>query len=893
MKDFDQEMWQDFTVEVRENLEEFEPNLLLLEQQPEDSSILNDCFRNMHSIKGAANYMGLARMAELAHAVENLFDEARQGRRVLDQKAFDLMFRCVDRFKALLDDTARNHGETLETQDLIRQINALTDPEASSESTQQTTPSKTDPEEESLEDQELMNIFAQEMKSLYQQMAGLLRAGEPVAEAMDMVLQDMQRVANYMGRDELYTAVSSIREDLSRLSSPEDLTDEFLQGLSSRVRDAVSREVELDDIPAEDIQAGGVEAEEDRELYAIFLDFFREAGSPLANVPEEPDEKWMSDCQEAVARLKTSANYMDYMEVVHLLEEWEECITEQLSSDAAFERQVFTGLWERLCDELPNLRQIFKSSQPEGALQEESKPQAVEPEAGDASLDLGSLEDFDSAIDDIFEDGDALESPSVPSAKTEERPVPQVSGADMAPIPENFPEIGQAALSDEPIRSQAGADGKAQLVRVNLEKVENLLEDVAELVVLRSSMVQSTTLLKDLYSRWRDLRKMPVQELKPLKEILLDYTENVAALERVVHQLQDGVMRMRMLPVSSLFNRYPRMVRDLCRKLGKKVELSLKGTETALDKQVIEQLADPLQHIIRNAVDHGIESSETRTRNGKAPEGHLAIAASQEGNFVIISVSDDGRGLDRDLIVKKAVSSGVITPETLREMSEDQIWNLVFLPGISTAGSVSDISGRGVGLDVVKRNIEKIGGAVVVRSEKGKGTTFILRIPLTLAIIKGLTVMVGNQAMIIPISAVYETFRLSSEEVSCVEGYEIISRRQETLPLIRLGRIFRGTGSPEDSKRFFAVRVRLGELDACLGVDGLVGQQEVVIKPLSEYLMDQPGFAGATILGDGSIALILDLPAVLEKSKGFIYKRQQLLEQAALRLDGGETPMFH
>jgi len=335
------------------------------------------------------------------------------------------------------------------------------------------------------------------------------------------------------------------------------------------------------------------------------------------------------------------------------------------------------------------------------------------------------------------------------------------------------------------------------------------------------------------------------------------------------------------------------MVRDLCQKLAKDVELSLRGTETALDKQVIEQLADPLQHIIRNAIDHGIETPEYRLKKGKPAKGSLSIAASQEGNFVIISISDDGKGLDRDQIVKKALSSGIITPEALREMNEEQIWNLIFVPGISTAGSVSDISGRGVGLDVVKKNIEKIGGAVIVRSSKDRGTTFLLRIPLTLAIIKGLTVKVGKQAMVIPISAVYETFRIDDTEVSRVEGYEIISRRQETLPLIRLGSIFRGTGAPENPDRFFAVRVRLGELDACLGVDGLLGQQEVVIKPLSDYLMDQPGFAGATILGDGSIALILDLPAVLEKSRGFIHKRQQLLERTALGLDQQGHPVFH
>ena len=880
MKDFDQEMWQDFQVEVEENLQEFEPNLLLLEQQPDDSSILNDCFRNMHSIKGAANYMGLGGIAGIAHGIENLFDDARQGRYRLDQDAFDLMFRCVDRFKALLQDVAEHQKETLETGDLLEMIKALSERDAAGEKpSEEAAPDLLPDDGESQEDQELMSIFAQEMKSLYGQMVRILDSGRIDPGTLDLVLQDMERVANYIGKEDLHAALVDIRSGLNGVSSG-DISEEFRDEFSARLIEALSTEVDLDDyLPEAESGFSGAEIEEDGELYNIFLDFFREAGTPLANVPAQMDEEWISACQDAVNRLKTSANYMDYMEVVHLLEEWEECITEQLSGNKAFDRDIFSGLWERLCDRLPNLREMFASGDADDSTEEDSPDEAGTSGQIDSSLGLDSLEDLDVAIDTIFKDGEAPETEAAEEVK--------------GPVPEDFPEFREMPRPEPVPEEPSKRKGQGQLVRVNLEKVENLLEDVAELVVLRSSMVQSTSLLKGLYSGWRDQRKMAIQELKPLKEILLDFTESVAALERVVHQLQDGVMRMRMLPVSSLFNRYPRMVRDLCQKLGKDVEVSLKGMETALDKQVMEQLADPLQHIIRNAVDHGIEDPDHRSRKGKASKGQLSITAGQEGNFVIISVSDDGRGLDRDLIVKKALSSGVISPEALREMSEEQIWNLVFIPGISTAGSVSDVSGRGVGLDVVKRNIERIGGAVVVQSRKGRGTTFVMRIPLTLAIIKGLTVKVGTQAMVVPISAVYETFRLSSGDVSSVEGYEIISKRQETLPLIRLGKIFRGTGATADPAKFFAVRVRLGELDACLGVDGLIGQQEVVIKPLSEYLMDQPGFAGATILGDGSIALILDLPAVLEKSKGFIQKRQRLLEQAALGLDQQEAPVFH
>ncbi len=897
MKDFDQEMWQDFIVEVEENLQEFEPNLLLLEQQPDDSSILNDCFRNMHSIKGAANYMGLSRIAALAHAIENLFDEARQGSRRLDQQAFDAIFRCVDRFKELLEDVAQNHEETLDVEDLLEQLKNTVGGETAlaAGAVFEQRPEGDPGPEESDEDLELLNIFAQEMRSLYGQLVKVIEDQDADQGTLDILLQDMERVANYIGKEKLRSAISDIRQGLWE-SFQGDGSDEFIRAMRSKLRDALSKEIELDDVVPDDYLGGtGVEAEEDKELYHIFLDFFKEVGAPLANPPADMDEKWISECEEAVDKLKTSANYMDYMDVVHLLEEWEECITEQLSGESHFDREVFIGLWERLCDRLPHLKEMFETPEMEHVDGLQDIDASGQKEA-DSPFGIESLDDFDAAIDTIFEDGEPVAEQRHQDKASQPAPI-EGMGQDGLPLDKENDFGKEFGKELSPLKGFAGASdtrgNQGQLVRVNLEKVENLLEDVAELVVLRSSMAQSTILLKGLYSRWRDKRRMPVQELRPLKNVLLDFTESVAALERVVHQLQDGVMRMRMLPVSSLFNRYPRMVRDLCQKLGKEVELKLTGMDTALDKQVMEQLADPLQHIIRNAIDHGIEPPDQRNTKGKPSKGQLSISASQEGNFVIISVSDDGRGLDRDLIVKKAISSGVISPDALRQMNEEQIWNLVFIPGISTAGSVSDISGRGVGLDVVKKNIEKIGGTVVVQSRKDKGTRFMLRIPLTLAIIKGLTVKVGRQSMVVPISAVYETFRLTSRDVSSVEGYEMISKRQETLPLIRLGRIFRGTGAPAEPEKFFAVRVRLGELDACLGVDALIGQQEVVIKPLSDYLMDQPGFAGATILGDGSIALILDLPAVLEKSKGFIRKRQQLLEQAALGLDLSEPPVFH
>ncbi|RUM89287.1 MAG: hypothetical protein DSZ23_03455, partial [Thermodesulfatator sp.] len=503
MKEFDHEMWQDFQVEVEENLEEFEPNLLLLEQQPDDSSILNDCFRNMHSIKGAANYMGLSGIASLAHAVENLFDMARQGHRELSQDAFDLIFRCIDRFKALLRAIGEHHEETLEVNDLLEEIKAAAHPEKQSEAVQK---SGEKPEEsagaDSEEDQELLSIFAMEMESLLEQMSRVMETDNVEPQTLDLVLQDMERMANYMGKEKLYSAVKDLRNEISGLTS-EDLTEDFRRDFASRLRAIIGSEVDLHGMNTEIVSDfNSAETEEDGELYTIFLDFFRETGSPLANIPDKMDEQWMTDCQEAVNRLKTSANYMDYMEVVHILEEWEECIAEQLSGGKAFDPSTYTALWERLCDRLPNLEALFgeaghKKDQEHETEFPDEKDKEIQTKEGlkaEAEIKPDSLDDFDSAIDSIFEDS----QPAKAAAQVDLNEEVAVSGSDqadakaMAEIPAmaaNFPEFRQISQPQEKA-AEPSPGSKGQMVRVNLEKVENLLEDVAELVVLKSSMGQ-------------------------------------------------------------------------------------------------------------------------------------------------------------------------------------------------------------------------------------------------------------------------------------------------------------------------------------------------------------------------------------------------------------------
>jgi len=897
MSQIDKEMWQDFVVEANENLEELEPNLLLLENDPKNISLLNDCFRNMHSIKGAAGYMGLEAISSLAHSVENLFDKVRQGELSLSPEDINLIFAAIDRIRALIKEVSESNQEKSQVEDLLKKIDDLISTRSGNLSEGANTsvqPSRiqaqsdTDGGETGIqnqdEDLELMEIFAEEIKSLYQQLQQLTHAHPIAKDALLTVLNNIERVTNYIGLDELLEEIVSIK---GRIDKEEDntLDADKVRELIKETGKVLERHIPSFSMMEENQDRGELGLEEDEELYKIFLDFVKENSGPLANTPTTPDETWLKECQESVEKLKTSAHYMDYPDIVALFEEWGERLAESLSKyheEKKFDPGPFKELWTRLVERLPELGSIEPTPLKEDLIEEEFEAIGEEP----------IVENLESAIDQLFDnqdlfgegtDPDNLPFPTeIDTALEQAESVQSTQHENTAAAPSASEQIADSEPQEQLEKPSAPP---SQTVRIDLDRVEHLLRDVGELVVLRSGLTQAAEEMKATYKEWMEKRLLDTKHLKRFKDAMIRLNEQAAALGRVVHNLQDGVMRMRMLPVRNLFNRYPRMIRDLCQKLDKKVNLNVIGAETALDKRVIEEMADPMLHIIRNAIDHGIEPPDTREKLGKPATGTRTLSASQEGNYGVIKGKDDGKGLDREGIIRRAVSLGLIGREEAQTLPDEKVWELIFLPGITTAESVSETSGRGVGMDVVKRNVEKLGGVMKIRSVPGRETEITVRIPLTLAIIPTLLTRVGHQVMAIPISAVQETFRIRSDEISTVEGFEIISLRQDTLPLIRLSRIFRGTGADENPEKLFVVRIKQGEVEAGLAVDGFIGQQEVVIKPLAEYLTDQPGFSGATILGDGSIALILDIPVMLDKAKKFTVKRQQLLEKSALEFE--------
>ena len=320
-------------------------------------------------------------------------------------------------------------------------------------------------------------------------------------------------------------------------------------------------------------------------------------------------------------------------------------------------------------------------------------------------------------------------------------------------------------------------------------------------------------------------------------------------------------MRIRMVPISQIFSRFPRLVRDLSKSLQKQVYLDIQGEDTELDKSVIEDLLDPLIHAVRNSIDHGIESPAERREAGKAEQGTLSLRASNEGNMIIIEIEDDGKGIDVQGIQRKAVERGVIHRN--KTLSDVEAFNLIFDPGFSTAAKITNVSGRGVGLDVVKRQIERLNGSVTVWSEMGVGTRFTVKIPLTLAIIQGLLVRVGPEMYAIPITSVLDSHRIKPSDIKLIDNYEVFNVRDDVVSLLRLNRLF-GIETDENREYLFVVIVGSGDKKMGLVVDSLIGEEDVVIKPLRDHYTNAPGIAGANITGDGTVSLIIDVGQLLE-----------------------------
>lgn len=439
-----------------------------------------------------------------------------------------------------------------------------------------------------------------------------------------------------------------------------------------------------------------------------------------------------------------------------------------------------------------------------------------------------------------------------------QQPVQQQAKKETKSVESPKPEAKPMAKAVAKKQTNAKKDDNAitttleQTIRVDVKRLDHLMNLIGELVLGKNRLIS-------IYDE--------VEERYDGEQFLDELNQVVSTISIVTTDLQLAVMKTRMLPVSKVFNKFPRMVRDLARDMGKNIELVISGEETELDKSIVEEIGDPLVHIIRNSCDHGIESTEERVAKGKSEVGKIELKAYNEGNHIVVEVADDGKGLDADILRQKALEKGIINEREADTMTNKEAFTLIFKAGFSTAKIVTNVSGRGVGMDVVKTNIEKLNGMIDIESELDKGTTLKLRIPLTLAIIQALIVGVQEEYYAIPLSSVLETVRISQNEVYMVEGKSVLRLRNEILTLVRLSDIFKVDSILKNSNELYVVVIGLAASKIGIIVDYLVGQEEVVIKSLGYYLKGTEGIAGATVRGDGKITLIVDVASMMQMAK--------------------------
>ena len=494
---------------------------------------------------------------------------------------------------------------------------------------------------------------------------------------------------------------------------------------------------------------------------------------------------------------------------------------------------------------------------PEPVKEPEPVAPAVEaaPEVSDAELSKLSDSEVEAEIERLLKvrkaEDQARRASKGIAPKSPEEIAPAASAAP-APAAKPAPSRERDADKKVPAASSSSAVAQEQTIRVEVKRLDHLMNLIGELVLGKNRLLK---IYDDVEERYEG------------EKFLEELNQVVSSLSLVTTDIQLAVMKTRMLPIAKVFNKFPRMIRDLSRDLGKQIDLEISGEETELDKSIVEEIGDPLVHIIRNSCDHGIEDPETRKAMGKPEKGLVQLKAYNEGNHIVVEIVDDGKGLDADMLKAKSIEKGIITEREADAMSEKEAFGLIFRPGFSTAAKVTNVSGRGVGMDVVKTNIEKLNGIIDIESEVGKGTVMKLKIPLTLAIIQSLLVGTQEEFYAIPLASVLETVRVPIDDIYTIDGKNVLRLRDEVLSLVRLSDVFGVNKVFDGGDQTYVVIIGVAEAKLGIIVDTLVGQEEIVIKSMGDYLQNIPGIAGATIRGDGRVTLIIDVGAMMEMAK--------------------------
>jgi two-component system, chemotaxis family, sensor kinase CheA len=802
----DDEILQDFLVEAGEILDQLSEQLVELEQRPADRDLLNAIFRGFHTVKGGAGFLQLNNMVTCCHVTENLFDILRNGKRPVTSELMDVVLQALDTVNAQFAEVQQRQDPSPAPALLVQRLERLV----------------------SCED--------------------LVAEGAPAAspeslEALSLAALSPPKTAPTDGSK----------------TQPIQLTDtqyqEYIDAIAT-IPSAPSAAAGV--AKAATAQAGQPASDEitDDEFERLLDQLHGKGHGPAAATPARD-----SGPVAGVAAANASASL----------------------PKGAGNTEISEDEFEALLDSLHGSGKGPSAKLPEASKSPERTAAASAPKpAPSGGGELITDGEFEALLDQLHGVGKgpsvpggsvamAASSPGPatvsPAPKPTEAPVAvtasSIVAAKVAPLAQARPSrpAAQEATAKAEAESasggetsagrqagEAGSNAAEATVRVDTQRLDDIMNMVGELVLVRNRLVRL-----GLDSNDESLAKA------------------VSNLDVVTADLQTAVMKTRMQPIKKVFGRFPRVVRDLARNLKKEINLELVGEETDLDKNLVEALADPLVHLVRNSVDHGIELPSVREAKGKPRIGKVVLAAEQEGDHILLSISDDGAGMDPVRLREKAVEKGLLEPEAAARLSDLEAFNLIFYPGFSTKNEISDVSGRGVGMDVVKTKITQLNGSIDIQSKVGEGTRFAIKVPLTLAIMPTLMIMLGRQTFAFPLVSVNEIFHMDLRKTHVVDGQECVTIREKAIPLFHLKRwLVRAPYSLEKPTEGHVVIVNVGTRRVGFVVDQLIGQEEVVIKPLGKMLQGTPGMAGATITGDGTIALILDVPSMLNKYVGAV-----------------------
>lgn len=822
------DVFGDFIVEAREHLETIEPALLELERDPQNRALLDAIFRPMHSLKGASGFLGLTRMNQLAHKGENVLDALRKGECHLRPETMDLILKTTDALRAMLDalETTGAEGD-LDIAPIMAELDRVLAQDCSCELPP---PAPTAQSYNlAIVNEEHLGDFLEEAAEITGNLSRGLVELESNPENTELIHDLFRAFHNLKGNAGIigYVEMNELAHEA-----------ETLLGRARKGECAVSR-------PMIDALLAAVDALE--ALIAAIEPTGRVTApdiTPALSAVRALTASAPTACVEPPAPPTAAPAGRDAED----LEVFEGTVRQQLATifaaleglrtDAA-QRDLVDAIYRSLTSlhnacAYMDLEELRVYAQRTAQLVGKARDEGI-----DFSVMLDLLAQEAGILESMVES--ALAGLKAPRAADQPAPAPEAPPT--APTPQE-----SSRPTPDPTPTPAPAAPAAErrgtnTIRVEHAKLDHLMNLIGELIINRNRFAM---LARDLAAGGDP------------HEVAQHLQETTDAMTRISDDLQDTIMHVRMLPVHTVFSKFPRLIRDLSRKSGKQVELITEGEETELDKSVVEVIGDPLVHILRNAVDHGLEPPEERRRQGKPETGRVWVRAAHKGNAVVIEVEDDGRGIDPDIMRQKGVEKGLITPEQARNMDDAAARELIFAPGFSTAAQVTDISGRGVGMDVVRTNIKELKGSVQVTSEVGKGTRFTLSLPLTLAIIDALLVRVSGHIFAIPLDAVSETTKIPKESISRVNRRDAVTLRGEVVALVHLADILGLPTAPRPDKTLPTVLIAVQDRRLGLVVDELLLRQDVVIKALGDYLGDIPGISGATILGDGRVILILD-----------------------------------